>query len=88
MNNLNIEFNEALNEKIEKLLDQNQFYKHEAILLDKLQNDIYKNGSNEERQNLDTLLSIVYSMKSKEYYIAYQLGFYEGIIFKEKMENN
>ena len=88
MNNLNIEFDEMVNEKVAKLLDKNQFYKKEAALLDKLQDDIYKNSSNEECQNLDNLLSIMYSMKSKEFYIAYQLGFYEGIIFKEKMENN
>ena len=88
MNNSNIEFDETINEKIAKLLDKNQFYKNEATLLDNLQDEIYKNASNEIRKNLDNLLSIIYSMKSKEFYMAYQLGFYEGIIFKEKMENN
>ena len=88
MNNSNIEFDETINEKIAKLLDKNQFYKNEATLLDNLQDEIYKNASNEIRKNLDNLLSIIYSMKSKEFYIAYQLGFYEGIIFKEKMENS
>lgn len=88
MSNPSIEFDEMINEKVSKLLDKNQFYKNEATLLDKLQDEIYRNGTNEERQNLDNLLNIIYSMKSKEFYIAYQLGFYDGIIFKEKIENN
>ena len=76
------------NFNIEKKLNQNKFYKDDSLKFENLQAQIYANSSDHNRIELDNLLSLIFSMKSKEFYIAYQTGFYDEINFNTKMKDD
>ncbi len=87
MNDFNIEFDEFINERIENKLDKNEFYKKDSLIFENLQQKLYNCIPKEEHINLDKFLNIIFSMKSKEFYIAYQIGFYDGFSFSNNIKD-
>lgn len=91
MSNFTTCFNSFINQRLEnniKELRKNKNYKKSEFNFFKLEDEILSKSSSEEKERLNTLLSYLYDMQTEENFLAYKLGFYDGMNFNKYMKNN
>ena len=91
MSNFTTCFNSFINQRLEnniKELRKNKNYKKIEFNFFKLEDEILSKSSTEEKERLNTLLSYLYDMQTEENFLAYKLGFYDGMNFNKYMKNN
>jgi len=89
MKNFTTNFNNFINQRFEdnvKRLKKNKYYKKNEFKFYKLEDDIINKANKEEKEKLDILFSSLYNMQTEEIFLAYKLGFSDGINFNRYMK--
>lgn len=91
MDSFTTNFNDFINQRLAdntEKLKKNKSYNRNELKFYKLEDSILNKASKKEKKQLDVLFSTLYDMQTEEDFLAYKLGFYDGINFYTYMKNN